>query len=47
VYQIWRIDSAPIFCAWDDEGHVYYTRAHNRDCAKALLLQHAPFKFYR
>jgi hypothetical protein len=40
-------DSPPVFCAWDDEGHVFYTRAHSREAAKDLLLQHCPLRFYR
>jgi len=39
--------SNPLFCAWDDEGHVFYTRAHSREAAKDLLLQHCPLRFYR
>ncbi len=27
----------PLFCLWDDEGHVVYTRANSREGAKAWL----------
>ncbi len=40
----WGGGGLPLFCAWDDDGHVRYLRARNRDEAKALL---APLKFYR
>lgn len=41
-------DSPPIFCAWDDEGHVHYQRAQSRDDAKRFILgERSDFKFYR
>ena len=34
----------PLFCAWDDEGHVCYFRAPNREAAKSQV---PILKFYR
>lgn len=44
----WGGGGGPLFCAWDDEGHVLYFRHDSRDAAKAELLgMNQSISFYR
>lgn len=44
----WGGGTIPLFCAWDDEGHVHYLRARVRWEAKdKILLANPALKFYR